>query len=44
VEEAKELGAKMTDDEKQAFKNAITGNILLKELVTLNNKFQLLEY
>ena len=44
VEEAKELGAKMADDEKQAFKNAITGNILLKELVTLNNKFQLLEY
>jgi hypothetical protein len=44
VQEAKELGAKMADDEKQAFKNAITGNILLKELVTLNNKFQLLEY
>lgn len=44
VQEAKELGARMTDDEKQAFKNAITGNILLKELVTLNNKFQLLEY
>ncbi|MDP3385699.1 MAG: S-layer homology domain-containing protein [Eubacteriales bacterium] len=44
VQEAKDLGAKMTDDEKQAFKNAITGNILLKELVTLNNKFQLLEY
>lgn len=44
VDEAKELGTLMSIDEKQAFKNAITGNILLKELVTLNNKFQLLEY
>ncbi|MBV1758437.1 MAG: S-layer homology domain-containing protein [Dethiosulfatibacter sp.] len=44
VDEAKELATHMSVDEKQAFKNAITGNILLKELVTLNNKFQLLEY
>ncbi|HBH12849.1 MAG: S-layer domain protein [Clostridiales bacterium 38_11] len=44
VNDAKVLGLQMTDEEKQTFKNAITGNILLKELVTLNNKFQLLEY
>ncbi len=44
VDEAKDLSSQMSDEEKQAFKNAITSNILLKELVTLNNKFQLLEY
>jgi hypothetical protein len=44
VEAAKILGAKMTADEYTYFKNAITGNIPITELVALNNYFEVIEY
>lgn len=44
VEAAKVLGAKMTADEYTYFKNTITGNIPISELVALNNYFKVIEY
>lgn len=44
VAAAKILGAKMTADEYAYFKNTITGNIPISELVALNNYFEIIEY
>lgn len=41
---AKSKVAQMADSEYIAFKNAITSNILLSDLVALNDVFQLIEY
>lgn len=41
---AKSIGRQMTPEEYNAFKNTITRNVPLAELVTLNNYFQLIEY
>lgn len=44
VSAAKSKVALMTGSEYQSFKNAITSNILLSDLVALNNVFNLIEY
>ena len=44
VAAAKVLGLQMTAEEYAFFKNSITGNIPISELVTLNNYFKVIEY
>lgn len=44
VAAAKSLGLKMTTEEYTAFKNTITANIPLSELVALNTYFKVIEY
>lgn len=44
VNSAKTLVGQMTNSEYLAFRNAITSNIVLGDLVALNNVFQLIEY